>query len=268
MFSLANNTTIVGTVAPVVAEFAARWVQSPSGYDFLVASTVPVDWARAHMPVISTDGQHHMYTKFMFEEPWGKFIVCPAGHQGNFKTNSRATTWRVICKECGARGNVPRVELNSQTPLGRKGIVKAKFPQEQHAVAWVLAPTTETEGTPPRPSCLRPGSTAGVDRAPSPSTSTTVAPPRKQTPVAPVRPRGRGEIAHTASLPAPPGPGLGPPASGSSKLMIRVPPRNSKTAISQKKTGSTPSKADNGTSQRKKSDSRDPGGACKRQKTG
>lgn len=250
----------------MVAEFVARWVQSPSGYDFLVASTVPVDWARSHMPVISTAGQHHTYVRFRFEEPWGKFIVCPKGHRGDFKISSRATSWRVICRGCGARSNVPRVELDSQQPLGRKAFVKTEFPVKQHVVAWQLGPTTDGEDPPPLLPQPCPALAASFKPAPSPSTSVTVAPVEEQTPAAPVRSRATGEMPRTTSLPVPSGSGVGPLSSGSSKLKIRVPPRAVVSTIPRAR--STPSLADHSSLQLQKGDARDSGSARKKQKRG
>jgi len=70
VLSLSNNATIFGEVAAPLVDFAARWAQSPSDYDFIVSATLNTEWASKHHPVLSrADHSHFVYTQYRRWEP-------------------------------------------------------------------------------------------------------------------------------------------------------------------------------------------------------
>lgn len=56
------------------------------------------------------------------------------------KSKPRAENVRFTCMGCGSKCSVPHVRLDRTTTLGRKGLIKTAFPQEQHRVVWVTNP--------------------------------------------------------------------------------------------------------------------------------
>lgn len=195
VLSLATNTTIVATVATHLADFGALWVQSPSGYDWLVANTLGLDWAIKNQPVLSrrADG-HTTYVKHRFEEPEGEFVLCPNRCPHQVETNVHKNGVRVMCVNCNSRCTVTKIRLDRSTALGARSLIKGKFPRGQHSVPWnILPPPTQADAVEPEhhhPTTTDiPGSsmesTTGAERSSSASlrirlpatTSSTVAQP-------------------------------------------------------------------------------------------
>jgi len=144
VLSLANDSTVVGEVATGLADFAARWVQSPSSYNLLVANQLKRDWVTAHRPVLSTKPDTHiLYTGFSYLEPRGQFVVCPGGCC-DLRYRSNKNTIRIICDPCRLRCSIHKTvfHVDSATPLGRVSILKVSFPQTQYPT-----PTWNLEGT-------------------------------------------------------------------------------------------------------------------------
>ena len=99
--SLANNTTVVGKVTTVLVEFTAQWVQLPSNYDFLVASTINKKWALQHRLVISRKGHGHiLYTKYLYQESHSWLIFCPSQCITKIHAKTTKNGFRLICGKC------------------------------------------------------------------------------------------------------------------------------------------------------------------------
>lgn len=147
MFSLANTATLVSEVASPVVEFAARWVQSPSSYDQIVAATIPREWALAHRPVISrSGGEHALYKQFLLTEPKGMIVRCHMNCAQECKIKSvDGKRWRFICRVCNSRATIEKDFCNTTTPLGRNFIVKTPYPELQHPVTWSLPPPPKAD---------------------------------------------------------------------------------------------------------------------------
>ena len=101
--SLANNMTVVGEVATVLVDFTVQWVQLPSNYDFLVASTIDKKWALQHRLVISRKGHGYiLYTKYLYQEPHGQLIFCPSQYITEIHAKTAKNGFRLICGKCNA----------------------------------------------------------------------------------------------------------------------------------------------------------------------
>ena len=147
--SLANNTTIVGKVATVLADFTARWVQSPSDYNFLVASTINKKWALQHRPVISRKGHGHiLYTKYLYEQPHGQLIFCPSQCLAKIHAKTTKNGFRLICEKCNTRVTIPKHQPDWQSILGWQTLIKIAFPQEIQPVTWGLPETPKPDQAP------------------------------------------------------------------------------------------------------------------------
>jgi hypothetical protein len=138
MLSMANNSTVVGRVAPTLADFASLWARSPSGYDFLIASTMKAEWAAVHKPVISREGVYTLYTQFKVSEPDGKLVLCHRMCKASISSKSRPNVVRFICSACGSRCSTPKFTSNRETLLGHRQLRKTTFPQEQYPTEWEL----------------------------------------------------------------------------------------------------------------------------------
>ena len=81
VLSFSNKITLVGSVAALVLDFAAAWVQSSSEYDFLVAQTFPPSWCSLHRPVLSLGdpASHWVYSAVDPLEPNGSPVFCHWG---------------------------------------------------------------------------------------------------------------------------------------------------------------------------------------------
>ena len=207
VLSLANNATVVSQVSATLVQFCTRWAQSPSGYDFLVASTMEADWLRSHKPVLSTRAHgHQLYTKFDFGEPNGQVVRCLLMCQAGIKSKAGNATTKITCLGCRSTCLVPKVTTERNTPLSRRAMVKVLYPQPQYPTEWKL----------PDPSTLF-MSQAHLS-IPTTEPSTSAATPIDQ------RPSGPTPLLRTSSLPVPSGPMRGrfPSYTG---LVIRIPAR-------------------------------------------
>lgn len=133
VLSLSNLTTLVGTVSPAITTFASLWVQSPSGYDFLIAKAMKAEWLEAHGPVISQGGKHTLYTKFSLSRPGGSLVKCYNERCLEPLTGRPGKGQKVYfqCKRCGSRCSAPKVFTDKTTTLGRHAMITVKFPVPQ-----------------------------------------------------------------------------------------------------------------------------------------
>lgn len=139
VLSLSNHATVVSQVALPLVNFCTRWVQSPSGFDFLVASTMPTDWVEVHKPVLSTRKMgHSLYTRFSFAEPFGKTVLCHRMCTGPLRAKAGKTNAKITCMTCGSTCSVQKVTTDRTTMLGRQSMVKVVYPQEQYPTEWKL----------------------------------------------------------------------------------------------------------------------------------
>ena len=139
VLSLSNHATVVSQVALPLVNFCTRWAQSPSGFDFLVASTMPTNWVEVHKPVLSTRTRGHtVYTKFSFAEPFGKIVLCHRMCTGQLRAKAGKTNTKITCMTCGSTCSVPKFTTDRTTTLGRESMVKFVYPQEQYPTEWKL----------------------------------------------------------------------------------------------------------------------------------
>ena len=245
---------VIGDVAATVAKFVARWVQSPSGHDFLVASTIPSDWARLHMPVISKGGTHSLYTKYHQMEPNGQLVKCHRMCCGGMRLDSRSKTLRIICSTCNSRCPIPRVQLDPAKPLGHKYLIKTEFPRVLFPTQWECGPLTGPEKPlqpPPDPSPILTAtvqpSPSKTEVAPLTSMSRTMPMPVRHLPTVPVYPNAIDEVSHMTFLPTFSGPSFGLPYPSLPIPTTQVPAWNLTATIPC--TSSTPSLGDFSTPQ-------------------
>jgi len=151
VLSLANNTTVVGTVAPKLMEFIAYWVQSPS-YRAIFSKVIPPEWAWTHQPILSQHGHaerrftrfkgpellatlpppprddHVLYTKFSFGQPRG--LLSPCYRLCNQGTSSKqlGKAVHMTCDGCLDRWWVPTY-WTEPSSLGH-GLVTVRYPQD------------------------------------------------------------------------------------------------------------------------------------------
>ena len=145
VISFSTPSTISSLVATELTDFLAQWVQSPSGYDHLVARNMTPEWLEERRPVISTASGHILYTK---DSPYisnGMLIKCPNNCNRSVSYRYRSMGIALHCQGCDRRCTVPVGD--KQTFLGSKKIVKVKFP---------LAPFTGTWRNPPAETMLSP----------------------------------------------------------------------------------------------------------------
>lgn len=115
------------------------WTTTRSDYDHLVARCFRDDWASVHRPVISRGPEDHtLYIGHNYLEPDGVPILCLNGHEyGRLVPHVQPNKVVVVCKECKAKCDVPLVEENKQTELGRRNLVKIAFgAQKQFQAQW------------------------------------------------------------------------------------------------------------------------------------
>ena len=121
-----------------VTEFTLAWVQTASNYDYLIARTVRSDWAAAHLPVISRRGVHHLYTAYSFTEPAGEIIKCPYDCGVENRGWDVGKSIKIVCRRCKGSCSFPKVNLDTWTFLGNRGLIKVKFPQLQRTIDWTF----------------------------------------------------------------------------------------------------------------------------------
>lgn len=141
VLSLANLTTLVGFVSQAITEFAARWVQTPSGYDYLIATSMRTEWIHEHQPVISRhETGHHVYSKFSHERPEGKWIQCRSCPHQIIGSRPKGNQLIILCPSCKSTALIDKWENERGTILYAHGIVKAPFPPGELNVSWRSPP--------------------------------------------------------------------------------------------------------------------------------
>jgi len=152
VLSLANDTTVVGTVAPTLLDFIAYWVQSPSTYDAIFSKAIPPQWAQVHQPVLSRHGHverrftkykgpepstppppppandHILYTKFSFGQPRGLLSPCYRRCGRGTDSKQAGNSVHLTCNGCFEEWWVPTYRTEDSTPLGH-GLVAVPYPQ-------------------------------------------------------------------------------------------------------------------------------------------
>jgi hypothetical protein len=96
------------------------------------------EWARLHRPVLSQkDTGHVLYTKYSWYEPGGKVVLCHNRTcNGEIKGRADGRKVKLRCNSCGSTCVAEKVTTDQTTVLGRKALVKTRFPQEQYLVEW------------------------------------------------------------------------------------------------------------------------------------
>jgi len=169
VLSLANHTTLLGDVVPVVVSFIGYWVQtlSTSRYDYLVAKTMSPAWAKVHLPVISQHGHdntrftkysgpeppavllppfpprndHVLYTEFSLAQPMGAASPCHLGCKSAIEIKQKDNFVRLICSRCRQAWRVPIYRSNDSTVLGASKLVAVPYPQPIHPTQIPAVPT-------------------------------------------------------------------------------------------------------------------------------
>ncbi|KAF9781086.1 hypothetical protein BJ322DRAFT_1023203 [Thelephora terrestris] len=207
VFSLANIVTLVGEVAADLTRFVALWVQTPSGYDFLISRAFDGRWCNDHRPVISrkVDG-HIAYDMFSLERPGGQVVLCHRNCGQLLKYRPKGSKVRFSCPGCGSSTTTPKITSDRATCLGRRDIVKAPFPPKQFPTEWKLGtPNEGTDGRAPEIARSRSLPIPSISILPTP---TFQPPTRTLTPL----PTSRPVLSASTSMPSP-------------RLIIKVPAR-------------------------------------------
>ena len=159
----------MGSIAPRLLEFTALWTQTPSGYDFLVATSMGSEWVGEHLPVISRGTCHTLYTKHSPLVVDGKLLVCPIGCSHPLKDKAHSKYVRVECQGCKARCSVERkkVARDPGTLLGRRGIMKVDYPPEPNGqVKWASKEEWEEAAAKSLPPAPRPSKNSPMPQTP------------------------------------------------------------------------------------------------------
>jgi hypothetical protein len=162
VLSFARNSTIVSMISTTLLEFVSRWTSTSSGYDFLIAHTMPAEWVEIYAPVISRRATGHvLYDKFCLGRPFGMILVCHWGCNGpvDFTLHSKDGL-RIKCPQCDSRSTIPPPWTDRQTTLGRRKLVKVAYPPPQYRAVWEVPSRVQT----PKPTSLP---TAGFTRSKS-----------------------------------------------------------------------------------------------------
>ena len=231
VISLANNATVVGDVGTTITQFVTRWVQTPSDYDFLVATTMTKDWIHRHQPVISRHSTgHQLYSRFSVESPRGMRVLCHRRECNQvLKYRIHGEQVHISCPGCGSKCRIPKFVTDSGHVLGRAGIVRVVYPPPEFPTEWRL-PTEgplRDQARPPRKTTpiitRRPQSVA----IPPPPPASDHRPPPPAHLRHPLDHRS-SQLSHSVSLdPLPTPPPKLKASSSSSSLYITVPPLNS-----------------------------------------
>jgi hypothetical protein len=166
---------VVSRVATTLIEFASRWIQSPSGYDFLIASTMNPNWVTIHQPVISSQGSHTLYTEHNMSQPLGKLVICPlrCGARLGWKIVKNGVNFN--CPNCKSSCKTIKDKSDARTLLGRCGLRKTIYPQPQFNAEWKVKKDNITSSTPT--STKFPEAVTRSTSLPQPSTSKPTPPP-------------------------------------------------------------------------------------------
>jgi len=130
---------LVGSVAGPLLDFASLWVQSNSGYDFIVSKTFPPSWCSVHRPVISQPNpiRHMVYSAVDPLEPDGHPVFCHWGcGRENLDPNTCHRKVKIKCTLCNSTCEVKKTDDDARTPHGRKDIIKVAFPPTRALAAW------------------------------------------------------------------------------------------------------------------------------------
>ena len=152
VLSLANETMVVGMVAPTLLDFIAYWVQTPSSYDAIFSKVIPPQWAQVHQPVLSRHGHiekrftkyqgpepsaplpppppndHILYTKFSFGQPRGLLSPCYKRCHRGTSSKQVGNAIHIFCDGCLDDWWVPAYRTGDSTSLGH-GLVAVPYPQ-------------------------------------------------------------------------------------------------------------------------------------------
>ena len=123
----------------VLTQFLLLWTRTPSDYDVLISRTMTEQWAACHLPVLTQNDQHTLYTGYHITQPDGQLVICP-GCNGveNRKWVVRKEDVRVQCRLCDSECIVPKVVRDPTGLLGHYGLLKLRFPQEPMKVTWAF----------------------------------------------------------------------------------------------------------------------------------
>ena len=149
----------MGDIAGTLSDFIAQWVQTGSGYDLLVATTMGSDWVKSHIPVFSSREQGHMvYMKYEPSEPNGNNVRCHMGCNHGLQVTSSNVNVKVMCLRCKSTCSFPKVPQKLDTTLGKAGLIKTRYPPQRYGVQWYM------EGVVP-PKERNPGQKKGKGKA-------------------------------------------------------------------------------------------------------
>ena len=201
VLSFSNEITLVAGIAAPLLDFVLMWVQSNSDYDFIIGQTFPPTWCSLCRPVLSLQAtkSHWVYSAIDLLEPDGHPVISQNGcdHE-NLDPDTQSKKVRIKYLLCQSTCGVKVTEIDTQTPLGRKGIMKVLFPQTQAKTSWISpeslqGPSTDKQRKPPkkkpsqhqhsrggapvqRPRDDREPNTSSQLQAPPPPTSSTSSP--------------------------------------------------------------------------------------------
>lgn len=134
-------------------ELLILWAQTPSNYDMLFARAIRPDWASMHLPVISQNGKHYLYTGYNVAQPNGHVVVCHSGCGLENRTHIvRGASVKIVCYGCSSACQIPKLHSTPATVLGARSLVKVEFPQPRAKVEWkYVDPTAQEEAIESRP---------------------------------------------------------------------------------------------------------------------
>ena len=129
---------MVGDVGTTITQFVTRWVQTPSNYDTLVATTMHKDWVHKHQPVISQHSTgHQLYDRFSVERPKGMPVVC---HRRECKQiiqyRIHSDEVRMACPGCLSTTRIPKILPDRDNILSNVGIVRVEYPPRDYPAQW------------------------------------------------------------------------------------------------------------------------------------
>jgi hypothetical protein len=148
VLSFTNQNTVKARVAGPLIDFTSQWVQSPSDYDFLIASSMKPEWAAVHKPVISRNGSHTLYTQFQMSQPNGKLVICHRMCGAELEMKIRKNNVVFQCPSCHSTCRTPKHKSDGRILLQRRGLTRVSYPQEQYLTEWKLPGQAEGGPTP------------------------------------------------------------------------------------------------------------------------
>ena len=146
----------MGTVATILLDLSAYWIQTLSDYDVLVAKTVLSKWAKKHMPgisrhshnpayyttfisegppqpiPISCQDDHILFTEFSLSQPGGQSVKCHNRYKQSISPKQIATRVHIMCNACKSRCMVKKFKTDMATILRRHALVTVRYPQDQY----------------------------------------------------------------------------------------------------------------------------------------